>query len=474
MTYKQTVDVRGLHSIPRSLSDSVLRIPQNGVLFPVDNEKIFTERGYLNFEVVNGEICPVDKTMPLDIRLKASLTERGIDIDKTKHNITAMCIALGGTRERMQEMAFGRNGMSIIHDPSAVLTRHSEIEEWGKDMYSFLSSEFSVKNNIAFVVNLDVYNPTAYAFIIPVDENNRFIFSRLFKGLKYQSRSKMMLFHDKVAAVNKKYHLERGDNRYFTYNHNRASEMYLEFLNARKKELDGEIEKLRQEYSEVVKDSQAAERKVKSLLTMVDNANIKLNETKEQLKDLVANKGSVDPGNVQRPEVAQMHAAFKDKERELDFLNDEEQRLDNLISDKKAKLGQAQDNLIKVLERKRQMQEPLDKALHKIEAMKEDKMSYCLYKVYSVLVEIILNECKVRQDEGNGFYKSVLDIYSEPIVKTTSLLSLGLNIEASEYARISGAKNAELLMSVSQNDNENEMDWVSRCYEDTLSAFKGC
>ena len=212
MTYKQTVDVRGLHSIPRSLSDSVLRIPQNGVLFPVDNEKIFTERGYLNFEVVNGEICPVDKTMPLDIRLKASLTERGIDIDKTKHNITAMCIALGGTRERMQEMAFGRNGMSIIHDPSAVLTRHSEIEEWGKDMYSFLSSEFSVKNNIAFVVNLDVYNPTAYAFIIPVDENNRFIFSRLFKGLKYQSRSKMMLFHDKVAAVNKKYHSHNGQD----------------------------------------------------------------------------------------------------------------------------------------------------------------------------------------------------------------------------------------------------------------------
>ena len=38
---KQTIDVKGLHSIPRSLSDNILRIPQNGVLIPVNNERIF-------------------------------------------------------------------------------------------------------------------------------------------------------------------------------------------------------------------------------------------------------------------------------------------------------------------------------------------------------------------------------------------------------------------------------------------------
>ena len=41
LTYKQTIDVKGLHSIPRSLSDNILRIPQNGVLIPVNNERIF-------------------------------------------------------------------------------------------------------------------------------------------------------------------------------------------------------------------------------------------------------------------------------------------------------------------------------------------------------------------------------------------------------------------------------------------------
>ena len=35
MAYKQTIDVKGLHSIPRSLSDNILRIPQNRVLIPV-------------------------------------------------------------------------------------------------------------------------------------------------------------------------------------------------------------------------------------------------------------------------------------------------------------------------------------------------------------------------------------------------------------------------------------------------------
>ena len=41
LTYKQTIYVKGLHSIPRSLSDNILRIPQNGVLIPVNNERIF-------------------------------------------------------------------------------------------------------------------------------------------------------------------------------------------------------------------------------------------------------------------------------------------------------------------------------------------------------------------------------------------------------------------------------------------------
>lgn len=468
MGYKQTIDIKGYHGISPELSNSFLRIPQNGVLFPVNNEKIFTERGYLNLEIVNGMVSPVDKTRGLDMRLRASLAERGIDIDKCGHKITAMCIALGGTRERMQEMAFGRKGMSIIHDITAELTRLQTIEEWAKDMFSFLSNEFSQKNIFAFIVNLDVYNPTAYAFIIPIDENNRFIFSHLFKGLKYQSRSKMMLFHDKVAAVNKKYGLERGDNRYFTYNHNRVSEMYLESLRARKKELDEELEALRKEYAEMVEETQTAERKVKSLLTMVGNATVKLNETREQLDDLVANGDSVLGSH---PEIMQMHAAFNDKKKELDFLKDEEMRLDSLLLDKKTKLSQAQDNLIKIASRKREMQKSLDKALQKIEAMTEDKMSYCLYKVYSILVELVISEFK-KSDEGHGFYESVSKVYSESIVRTASLLSLGLNNEAIDYANKNGAKKADLLMSVVQNDNESEIDWVARCYKNTLLAFQ--
>ena len=202
---------------------------------------------------------------------------------------------------------------------------------------------------------------------------------------------------------------------------------------------------------------------------MVDNATSKLNETREQLKDLLTNNSSVIDS---RPEIAQMHVAFKDKKKELDFLKDEELRLDGLLLDKKTKLSQAQDNLIKIASRKREMQESLDRAQQKIEAMAEDKMSFCLYKVYSILVEMVIDECRKRRDEEHGFYASIAKVYSEPITKTASLLSLGLNKEAIDYATKNGARNTDLLLSVSQNANENEMDWVTRCYKNTLLVFK--
>ena len=93
MGYKQTIDIKGYHGISKELSNSLFRIPKNGVLIPVSNEKILAERGYLNFEIVEGKVRPVNKSMSLDMRLKDSLLLRGIDIDKCKHNIKAMCFA---------------------------------------------------------------------------------------------------------------------------------------------------------------------------------------------------------------------------------------------------------------------------------------------------------------------------------------------------------------------------------------------
>ena len=93
------------------------------------------------------------------------------------------------------------------------------------------------------------------------------------------------------------------------------------------------------------------------------------------------------------------------------------------------------------------MQEFLDRAQQKIEAMAEDKMSFCLYKVYSILVEMVIDECRKRRDEEHGFYASIAKVYSEPITKTASLLSLGLNKEAIDYANMNGAKNTILICS---------------------------
>ena len=156
--------------------------PSKGISASQSNEHLrrWTEKGWesalkignydparerLNFEVISGgKIRPVDKGHSIPQRMADLLRWRGIKdptdgLSEPKYR-TVVHFIFGGSRERMQELAFGSQAVNFDKgaDNSAVV-RKPDIEQWAKDVYTFVSGKYGEENIAAFIVHLDELNP---------------------------------------------------------------------------------------------------------------------------------------------------------------------------------------------------------------------------------------------------------------------------------------------------------------------------
>ena len=82
-----------------------------------------------------------------------------------------------------------------------------------KDIYDFCCREFGEENVVSFIVHLDELNPHAHAVIVPITKDGRLSAKDMFGGNDMnQARTRMCELHSRLAEVNEKYGLERGDD----------------------------------------------------------------------------------------------------------------------------------------------------------------------------------------------------------------------------------------------------------------------
>ena len=121
-------------------------------------------------------------------------------------------IILGGSRDRMLELAFGAQKYYLTKGAdNSHLQRKVDIEKWAVDVYNWVANKYGEENVIAFVVHLDEKNPHVHCTIIPVDEKGRISYNKVFGGSKENARAKFSDAHDEFAAINEKWNLKRGN-----------------------------------------------------------------------------------------------------------------------------------------------------------------------------------------------------------------------------------------------------------------------
>ena len=321
-------------------------------------------REHLNFEIGRGGVVKeVDKSKSIHQRIGESVKARGIKDPNIplitqgldpKYRTVANFI-LGGNREVMRNLAFGNQKVDWEHGAdNTELKRMPDIEAWAKDAYAFMCKKFGEQNIAAFVVHLDEANPHVHCTVLPISENNRISFKKVFlKGNDNKDAlSKYMenLHTEYAEEVGLKYGMERGDSIKETGAVHRTTEEYRRKLwkDAQEKEEEvrentktitnqrGIIASLNRE----IKHSAA---RLKALATMIKNLETHKADLEQEIKKL---NRDLAAGKISKEEA----------DRKLSQINADIKKTEEKILDKTDKLKIAESKLHDAEQRKSELE----------------------------------------------------------------------------------------------------------------------
>ena len=259
---KQVLDIRVSKGITTAQSNEHLRNrSEKAAEYAMKKGNYDPTREHLNFEIVNGgKVRPVDKSRSIPERMADNLRQRGIKdpnegLLEPKYR-TVVNIILGGSRELMRQLAFGKQEVDFEQGAdNSRIVRKPEIELWAK----------------AFVAHLDEQNPHIHCTLLPI-RDGKFAYKEIFAGKdKYEYSARMKQLHSDFAEVNRKWGLSRGSSVSETGARHRTTEEYRRMLSEECTDIEEQIARHKEVLSALRSDIRLAERKVKGLGSMVEN-----------------------------------------------------------------------------------------------------------------------------------------------------------------------------------------------------------
>ena len=463
---KQVIDFRASKGFTVAQSNEHLRVYSDKTLkhaLSIGNYDLTRE--HLNFEVVKGgKIQPVDKTRSIPQRIAENLASRGINdpnegLAEPRFR-TVVNFILGGSRDRMLELAFGDQKVEVGKDAdNSHLKRSRDIEQWAKDMYYFVSDRYGEENIAAFVVHMDETNPHVHLTLLPIDRNGKFAYKKIFAGKdKFEFKTRTLAMHDAFAKVNAKWGLDRGTSITETGARHRSTEEYRRMLDEECSSLADDIEKHRRVLSGLQKDIALAERRVKGLTSMIANLEREKADVERELDSLATALLDDRGGNLSNEEKAEaLRAKLED--------------INTKLADKREKLSEAEDKLAQLKEEEtsiRQRTEELRseavQAATEVQSKVRDEVTRALYE--NVVSDFRLRLPQFTDEMHLQLDDSVLMDVAEKgnnIVRCAMLLFAGYVDQATEFAKGHGGSGNTPSSGWGRDPKDDDREWARRC-----------
>lgn len=477
MNPKQVLDVQVSKGITAAQSNEHLRDrSERAEKYAMTKGNYDPTRKHLNFEVVpGGKIRPVDTSRNIPERMADILRFRGIKdpnegLPEPKYR-TVVNIIFGGSRERMQELAFGSQKVDYEKDAdNSHIQRKADIERWAKDVYSFVSGRYGEQNIAAFIVHLDEINPHVHCTLLPI-KDGRFAYKEIFAGKdKFEYSARMKQLHsDFFSEVNTKWGMSRGTSISETGARHRSTEEYRRMLSEECTSIEENIKRHQQVLGELQTDIRLAERRVKGLTTMVANLEVQKAEKESLLSaaelDLKENKGNA----------AELASQIKMLEKEL-------QGISRQLADKQEKLQTADRQLIS-------LKENMDAIAERTETLKEEAYHYSQdvhSKVDTLLKDVLLEDMvseyrsasvqmgeSERQLLDGSLMQSIAERGTE-VMHCATMLFLGMVDDATTFAESHGGGGGGSDLRWGRDGDEDNRAWALRCMRMAAATLPPC
>ena len=462
---KQVMDIRASKGITVAQSNEHLRNwTEKGWNHATQTGNYDPTREHLNFEIVRGGIvAPINKAKSIPERMAENLRERGIvdpntALEEPKYRTVVNCI-FGGSRERMRELAYGDQKVNFEKGAdNSHIKRSKDIEEWAKDVYSFVCDKYGEENIAAFIVHCDELNPHIHCTLLPI-KDGRFAFKKLFAGKdKYEYSAKMKQLHSDFAMVNAKWGMSRGTSVAETGARHRSTEEYRRHLSEQCTTIEQQIVQHKKALADLKTEIAIAERRVKGLSSMIANLQKEKADKEMQLEELhrqiLEGKNSPESLKAQIAELEQELATIQEK------LADKQEKL-NIADQQLAELkGDMTDIIARTEELKNEAQGYAHDIHSKVDSLLKDALLECLAQE---------QQQRVAHCDGMAlplFDGSLLQDLAErstEVMHCATLLFLGMVDNATTFAEGHGGGGGGSDMKWGRDDDEDNRAWARRC-----------
>ena len=467
---KQMMDIQKVKSFSVAVSDEHQRNWGDDLFSRKENDPKYNydrSRTRLNFQVSKGgELGPVDKSMSITDKIEQAIRNRVTGRVNATSN-RAVSIVFGGNREQMRKLAFG--DQTINEDGNNWnVDSCSGIDRWAKDIYDFCSREFGEENIVSFIVHLDELNPHAHAVIVPITKDGRLSAKDMFGGNDMnQARLRMRELHSRLADVNEKYGLERGDDITITGAKHKSTEVYRRELANECRTLSNEVGMKKTLLSGLNRSITKAETKIKALQTMVANletAEAEKQATIAELEDYMKNHLG---------EAAEIKAKIVAVRKELwevrDKLNDKKMKLVRA----KVQLDELQKDTSYIAARNKEINAAFEKSAISYQQQIINKIwAQAGMKVLAEIANIYPRMTSTHDSSlfGDSFAMDFIN-HGDKIIYCAMYLYVGYINEATKFAESQGGGGSDT-KDWGRDKDEDEIEWIRRCLRQATRMVK--
>lgn len=418
-------------------------------------------RTALNFQVgPGGVITAVDKLRRIGDKVDEIIKKHlRPDARVTAISNRAVMVVFGGNRERMREMAFGSQDFHEHEETNGHLIRQPEIERWAKDVYGFVCREFGEENIASFIVHLDETGPHAHCVFVPLTTDGRLCSKEVIGGkTKIEAQQHMRDLHTRLAKVNSKYGLDRGDDIHETGARHRSTAEYNRDLHRENAKLETLISDKSGQLSRIEEQIKKAETRVKGLTTMIANLERQESELNDEIAQL---ETDIENG---AGDVSELRCRIAELERQLESTGQK-------LADKRDKLKTAdrqltelQDELDALTEKRDDAQRDYHELTSKHQEQVRMRLTDAVFGRLVVEVRSLLDAMpyELKADIAGDFLTAIAETPSE-ILKCAMYLFLGYLDGATQFAQSCGGGGTSSDLPWGHDPKEDDRRFAYRC-----------